>query len=119
MSGAAVCALPSVLTVAALLCVRACACLCSVSKLPGKDEKDHEIMMQASMHCQMLFSALVCSSKWIGREAASCTARANNRWHTLPLPPSVQGDLLKQVAAFLTEQYGVPPALLELKSKAK
>ncbi|KAL4422679.1 hypothetical protein ABPG75_008876 [Micractinium tetrahymenae] len=48
---------------------------CSVSKLPGKEEKDHEIMMQ--------------------------------------------GDLLKQVAAFLTEQYGIPPALMELKHKGK
>ncbi|KAL4852879.1 Eukaryotic translation initiation factor 2D [Chlorella vulgaris] len=44
---------------------------CSVTKLPGKEEKDHEIMMQ--------------------------------------------GDLLKQVAAFLTEQYGIPKELLELK----
>jgi hypothetical protein len=26
-----------------------------------------------------------------------------------------QGDLLKQVAAFLTEQYGIPKELLELK----
>lgn len=48
---------------------------CSVSKLPGKEEKDHEIMMQ--------------------------------------------GDLLKQVAAFLAEQYGIPPALMELKQKGK
>ncbi|PRW32977.1 Eukaryotic translation initiation factor 2D [Chlorella sorokiniana] len=48
---------------------------CSVSKLPGKDEKDHEIMMQ--------------------------------------------GDLHKQVAAFLAEQFGIPPALMEVKSKGK
>jgi translation initiation factor 1 (eIF-1/SUI1) len=46
-----------------------------VSKLPGKEEKDHEIMLQ--------------------------------------------GDLGKQVAAFLTEQYGIPKELLELKTKGK
>ncbi|KAI7845764.1 hypothetical protein COHA_000678 [Chlorella ohadii] len=48
---------------------------CSVSKLPGKDEKDCEIMMQ--------------------------------------------GDLHKQVAAFLAEQFGIPLALMEVKSKGK
>ena len=31
----------------------------------------------------------------------------------------LQGDLLKQVAAFLGAEYGIPPALMELKSKAK
>lgn len=31
----------------------------------------------------------------------------------------LQGDLLKQVAAFLAEQYGIPPALMELKQKGK
>lgn len=40
----------------------------------------------------------------------------------LDIPPPaclVQGDLLKPVAAFLTEQYGIPPALMELKQKGK
>ena len=35
------------------------------------------------------------------------------------VPSWLQGDLLKQVAAFLGTEYGIPPALLETKSKAK
>lgn len=37
-----------------------------------------------------------------------------------PLPANhLQGDLHKQVAAFLAEQFGIPTALMEIKSKGK
>jgi hypothetical protein len=31
----------------------------------------------------------------------------------------MQGDLLKQVAAFLTGSFGIPPQFIETKAKAK
>ena len=45
-------------------------------------------------------------------------AKVGNRSHELPVPspaPPPQGDLAKQVAAFLQEAYGIPPALMDVK----
>ncbi|EFN52364.1 hypothetical protein CHLNCDRAFT_138791 [Chlorella variabilis] len=70
---------------------------CSVSKLPGKEEKDHEIMMQARAQLACL-------------DSMRCLCVVPGDWAGL-------GDLLKQVAAFLTEQYGIPPSLLDIKKK--
>lgn len=59
---------------------------------------------------------------WMPTAGSTClTARGCSNF-LVPLHPCsclAQGDLLKQVSAFLTEQYGIPPALMELKQKGK
>lgn len=86
---------------------------CSVSKLPGKEEKDSEIMLQASVVPPR--RAVVCTPAM--RVAPPARPLARRTLPSCPLPSSglLQGDLQKAVAVFLQEQYGIPPALIELK----
>ena len=72
---------------------------------------------------------LVCCSRGLGwagwprkpTPGPRCSSRLFPSTSVLPSPPlhcvPPQGDLLKQVAAFLTEQYGIPPSLLDIKKK--